>query len=36
VELLDAAETLVDDGFVVLPYTNDDPIASSWSGPGCR
>ena len=26
VELLDAAETLVDDGFVVLPYTNDDPI----------
>jgi thiazole synthase len=27
VELLDAAEQLVDDGFVVLPYTNDDPIA---------
>ena len=26
VELLDAAEALVDDGFVVLPYTNDDPI----------
>lgn len=26
VETLDAAETLVDDGFVVLPYTNDDPI----------
>ena len=26
VELLEAAETLVDDGFVVLPYTNDDPI----------
>jgi thiazole synthase len=25
-ELLDAAETLVDEGFVVLPYTNDDPI----------
>ena len=25
-ELLDAAETLVGDGFVVLPYTNDDPI----------
>jgi thiazole synthase len=24
--LLEAAETLVDDGFVVLPYTNDDPI----------
>ncbi|MFE9064150.1 thiazole synthase [Streptomyces violaceusniger] len=26
IELLDAAETLVDDGFTVLPYTNDDPI----------
>jgi thiazole synthase len=25
-ELLRAAEQLVDDGFVVLPYTNDDPI----------
>ncbi|WP_438944080.1 thiazole synthase [Nocardia blacklockiae] len=25
-ELVDAAEQLVDDGFVVLPYTNDDPI----------
>jgi thiazole synthase len=25
-ELLDAAEVLVDDGFVVLAYTNDDPI----------
>jgi thiazole synthase len=25
-ELLSAAETLVSDGFVVLPYTNDDPI----------
>jgi thiazole synthase len=25
-ELLEAAETLVGDGFVVLPYTNDDPI----------
>jgi thiazole synthase len=25
-ELLDAAETLVDDGFTVLPYTSDDPI----------
>jgi thiazole synthase len=24
--LLEAAEELVDDGFVVLPYTNDDPI----------
>jgi thiazole synthase len=28
VELLDAAEQLVDDGFVVLAYTNDDPIAA--------
>jgi len=26
VELLDAARQLVDDGFVVLPYTNDDPV----------
>ncbi len=26
VELLAAAETLVGDGFTVLPYTNDDPI----------
>jgi thiazole synthase len=26
VELLDAAETLVADGFTVLPYANDDPI----------
>ena len=26
VELLDAARMLVADGFVVLPYTNDDPI----------
>ncbi|MEU9773314.1 MULTISPECIES: thiazole synthase [unclassified Streptomyces] len=25
-ELLEAAETLVDDGFTVLPYTNDDPV----------
>jgi thiazole synthase len=25
-QLLEAAEELVDDGFVVLPYTNDDPI----------
>ena len=25
-ELLDAAEQLVDAGFVVLPYTNDDPV----------
>lgn len=28
VELLDAAEQLVDDGFVVLPYTNDDPVTA--------
>jgi thiazole synthase len=26
VELLDAAEQLCDQGFVVLPYTNDDPV----------
>jgi thiazole synthase len=26
VELVSAAETLVDEGFTVLPYTNDDPI----------
>ncbi len=26
VELLDAAEQLIADGFTVLPYTNDDPI----------
>ncbi len=26
VELLDAAEQLCDEGFTVLPYTNDDPI----------
>jgi thiazole synthase len=26
VELIEAAETLVDEGFRVLPYTNDDPI----------
>jgi thiazole synthase len=25
-ELIDAAETLVDDGFVVLAYSNDDPV----------
>ncbi|TQN31329.1 thiazole-phosphate synthase [Haloactinospora alba] len=25
-ELLEAAERLVDDGFTVLPYTNDDPV----------
>ena|SRR5438477_2905770 len=28
VELLDAAERLVNDGFVVLAYTNDDPIVA--------
>ncbi len=28
VELLHAAEQLVDDGFVVLPYTNDDPVSA--------
>ncbi len=27
-ELLDAAERLVDDGFVVLPYTSDDPVVA--------
>ena len=26
VELLEAARTLVEDGFTVLPYTNDDPV----------
>lgn len=26
IELVRAAEELVDDGFVVLPYTNDDPV----------
>ena len=29
VELVAAAETLVDDGFTVLPYTNDDPILAA-------
>jgi thiazole synthase len=28
VELLDATETLVDDGFDVLAYTNDDPVVA--------
>ncbi|HEY6318926.1 MAG TPA: thiazole synthase [Acidimicrobiia bacterium] len=28
IELLVAAEQLVDDGFVVLPYTNDDPVSA--------
>src|SRR4029077_13328225 len=27
-ELVDAAEQLVDDGFVVLPYTSDDPVVA--------
>jgi len=36
VELLDAAEQLVDDGFTVLPYTNDDPIlARRLESAGC-
>jgi thiazole synthase len=36
VELLDAAETLVADGFTVLPYTNDDPIlAARLEAAGC-
>ena len=29
VELVAAAEALVDDGFTVLPYTNDDPILAA-------
>ena len=36
VELLRAAETLVADGFTVLPYTNDDPIlARRLEAAGC-
>ena len=36
VGLLDAAEELVDDGFIVLAYTNDDPIlAKRLEGLGC-
>ena len=36
IELLDAAEQLVADGFVVLPYTNDDPIlARKLADVGC-
>jgi len=36
VELLEAAETLVSDGFVVLPYTTDDPIlARRLAAVGC-
>ncbi|HUH07155.1 MAG TPA: thiazole synthase [Egibacteraceae bacterium] len=35
-ELLDAAEQLVDDGFTVLPYTNDDPVlARRLESTGC-
>jgi thiazole synthase len=29
VELLSAAEQLLDEGFVVLPYTNDDPVTAT-------
>ncbi len=37
VELIEAAETLVDDGFTVLPYTNDDPIlAQRLERAGCE
>lgn len=36
VELIRAAEQLVDDGFVVLPYTNDDPVlARRLEATGC-
>jgi thiazole synthase len=36
IELLDAAEQLVADGFVVLPYTNDDPVlARKLADAGC-
>jgi len=36
IELVAAAETLVDDGFTVLPYTNDDPIlAKKLEQAGC-
>jgi thiazole synthase len=35
-ELLEAAETLVDEGFTVLPYTNDDPVtATRLAAAGC-
>jgi len=35
-ELLEAAETLVGDGFTVLPYTNDDPVlAQRLEDAGC-
>jgi thiazole synthase len=36
IELLDGAEQLIDDGFVVLAYTNDDPIlARRLADAGC-
>jgi thiazole synthase len=36
IELVRAAEQLVDDGFVVLPYTNDDPVlAKRLEDTGC-
>lgn len=36
IELVDAAEQLVDDGFTVLPYTNDDPaLAKRLEDAGC-
>jgi thiazole synthase len=36
IDLLDAAERLVADGFVVLPYTNDDPVlARRLADAGC-
>ncbi|MEO7196203.1 MAG: thiazole synthase [Pseudonocardiaceae bacterium] len=36
IELLDAAEQLVADGFTVLPYTNDDPVlARRLADTGC-
>ncbi len=36
VELLEAARLLVDDGFTVLPYTNDDPVlARALERAGC-
>jgi thiazole synthase len=36
IELLDAAERLVRDGFIVLPYTNDDPVmARKLEDAGC-
>jgi thiazole synthase len=36
IELLDAAERLVNDGFLVLPYTNDDPVlAARLEATGC-